>query len=146
MDDTVKTQIDSHTAQAIEASPYEDFREAYRERLRWLKDADPQAFGQALSYYNETLVPKIGDGQPVLEAWLRYGRQLGELSGAGTLYAIDASGRAMALDDVQASGDLLLHLPEQTSIPALPLAIPRDLSTHQKATLDLLVRRKLALE
>jgi hypothetical protein len=143
MDDTVKATAEARTRDAILAGPYEDFREAYRDRLRWLKDARPAAFTTALAHY-ESLVENIAQGTDPLRAWLQYGRQLGELSGAGKVHAIDASGRS--LSPTGAADEMLLHLPDDISVPALALAVPRTFSDHQKATLDLLVRRKLALE
>lgn len=143
MDDTVKSAAEVRTAEAIANGPFEDFREAYRERLRWLKDARPEGFSQALTYYNQ-LVENVARGDDPVHEWLAYGKRLGELSGAGKVYAIDASGRAQPA--AQFSEALLLHLPDDINVPALPLAVPRALSEHQKATLDLLVRRKLALE
>jgi hypothetical protein len=142
MDDTVKTGAEARTTEAIAAGALEDFREAYRERLRWLKEARPQAFSQAVAHY-ETLVSNIASGHKPVDAWLEYGRQLGELSGAGKVYAIDESGRATPASPGE--GQMLLHLPDDINVPALPLAVPRMLSEHQKATLDLLVRRKLTL-
>ena len=143
MDDTAKARVESRTAEAIAAGPYEDFREAYRERLRWLKDARAQAFSQAVASY-ERLVADVANGGDPIEKWLEYGRQLGELSGPGKVIGIDETGREVP---VSGSGNqLILHLPDDISVPALPLAIPRQLSVHQKSTLDLLVRRKLTLE
>jgi hypothetical protein len=143
MDDTVKATSEGRTRAAIEAGPYEDFREAYRERLRWLKETRGEAFTNALAQY-EILVHSIAEGADPVRSWLQYGRRLGELSGAGKVYAIDASGRS--LTPTGADGEMLLHLPDDVSVPALPLAVPRSISEHQKATLDLLVRRKLSLE
>jgi hypothetical protein len=143
MDDTVKTAAEEHTAQAIAAGPYDDFREAYRDRLRWLKDARAQAFSQAVASY-EQLVTEVASGGDPIGKWLEYGRQLGELSGRGKVVGIDESGRA---GPVNGTGtQVILHLPDDVSVPALPLAVPRQLSIHQKSTLDLLVRRKLSLE
>ena len=142
MDDTAKAKVEARTVEAIAAGAYEDFREAYRERLRWLKEARPEGFSRALSAY-ETLVQRIADGGDVTREWLSYGRQLGELSGAGKLTAIDASGRAVA--PTGAPDEMLLHLPDDIGVPALPLAVPRAASDAQRASLDLLVRRKLGL-
>jgi hypothetical protein len=144
MDDTVKARVEATTAEAIASGPFEDFREAYRERLRWLKESRPDEFARALKHY-EALAESIADGGSPIDAWLDYGRRLGELSGAGKLLAIDATGRAHPATGAS-SDELLLHLPDDTSVPALALAIPRSLSDAQKASLDLLVRRKLALE
>ncbi len=143
MDDTVKARSEARTREAIEQSPFDDFREAYRERLRWLKEARPAAFADALSHY-DALVQNIAQGADPLRAWLQYGRSLGELSGTGKVYAIDASGRA--LPPTGESNEMLLHLPDDVGVPALPLAVPRTISEHQKSALDLLVRRKLSLE
>lgn len=143
MDDTVKAAAESRTAEAIAAGPYDDFREAYRERLRWLKDARAQAFSEAVASY-ERLVADVANGSDPIEKWLEYGRQLGELSGRGKVVGIDESGRAVPVNGT--GTQLILHLPDDISVPALPLAVPRDLSIHQRSTFDLLVRRKLALE
>jgi hypothetical protein len=142
MDDTVKAKAEARTAEAIGAGPYEDFRDSYRERLRWLKESRPDAFSRALQAY-ELLVQRIADGADVTREWLVYGRQLGELSGAGKLVGIDETGRAVPPSG--GPGEMLLHLPDENGVPALALAIPRDISDAQRASLDLLVRRKLAL-
>jgi hypothetical protein len=143
MDDTAKARAEALTADMIAAGPYEDFREPYRERLRWLKETRPEAFSQALQHY-ETLVERIAGGNDAIREWLVYGRQLGELSGAGKVTAIDQTGRSV--NPTGAAGEMLLHLPNEASVPALALAIPRDASAAQRAAYDLLVRRKLALE
>ena len=143
MDDTVKSQAEARTADAIAQSPFEDFREVYRDRLRWLKEARPQAFAQAVASY-EHLVQEVAAGADALSAWLNYGRQLGELSGRGKTVGIDETGREVPANS--AVNQLILHLPDDVAVPALPLAIPREPSVHQKSTLDLLVRRKLTLE
>lgn len=144
MDDTAKARVEASSAEAIATGPFEDFREAYRERLRWLKESRPDAFAMALKHY-EALVQSIAQGSHPIEAWLDYGRRLGELSGTGKLMAIDASGRARPASGASPD-ELLLHLPDDTAVPALALAIPRSLAPAQRASLDLLVRRKLALE
>lgn len=143
MDDTVKVTAESRAAAAIEAGPYSDFREPYRERLRWLKEARPHAFSEAVASY-EKLVANVAAGTDPIAAWLEYGARLGELSGRGKVVGIDESGR-----EVQPNASpthLVLHLPDDINVPALPLAVPRTISAAQKATLDLLVRRKLSLE
>lgn len=143
MDDTVKARAEARTEAAISEGPYQDFREAYRERLRWLKDARPDGFAKALQHYEE-LVQNIADGADVAAEWLRYGRFLGELSGDGNVVSIDPTGRSVA--PTHASDQMLLHLPQDIGVPALALAIPRQITDAQRSTLDLLVRRKLSLE
>ena len=139
MDNTAKQRADALTDEAISAAELEDFREDYRERLRWLKDNRPQHFPDALSHYNDVLVPNIAAGNDPFAEWLEYGKLLGELSGAGKTVSIDETGRAKKLTNE--AGLLDLHLPEDTSVPALRLAIPRKMSDAQRATLDLLAKR-----
>jgi hypothetical protein len=142
MDDTAKLAAEARTLEAIASGPYDDFREAYRDRLRWLKEARPQAFSDAVGSY-ERLVESVAAGADPIDAWLEYGKQLGDLSGRGRVVRIDETGR-----EVPATGtgtEMLLHLPDDINVPALPLAIPRAPSEAQKATLDLLVHRRLAL-
>lgn len=138
MDDTAKRTADERTDQALSAAPLDDFRPAYRDRLRWLKESQPQSFTRALTHYNDILVPKIARGAEPLSEWLVYGRMLGELSGPGKTVNIDAEGRARPFAD--SADGLILHLPDDTGVPALALAVPRELSDAQKATLTLLVK------
>lgn len=146
MDEAAKNQVDVRTAQAIDQGPYEDFRDRYREQLRWLKETSPQGFSKALQYYNDVLSAHIAAGHDPLHEWLEYGRRLAQLSGPGRLYRIDETGRAFPETEASEESALLLHLPDDTNVRAWPLAVPRELSPHQRATLDLLVNRKLALE
>lgn len=140
MDDTAKRRVDELTERAISEGPFEDFRNAYRTRLRWLKENQARAFPEALAHYNEILVPNIAGGNEPLREWLDYGRRLGQLSGVGKAVSIDETGKSRPLsDDVRG---LILYLPEDTAVPALPLAIPRDMSDAQRATFDLLVPRR----
>jgi hypothetical protein len=145
MDDTAKAQLEAKTAQAITSGPYEDFRDSYRDHLRWLKETNPQGFSKALTYYNDILAANIAAGHDPLREWLEYGHTLARLSGPGTVYSIDESGRAQPAAD-PSNATLLLHLPDDTNVRAFPLAVPRNLSPHQRATLDLLVNRKLSLD
>lgn len=139
MDDAAKRRVDEVTESAVSTGPFEDFREAYRARLRWLKDNRPQQFPEALSHYNDVLVPNIAGGNEPLREWIDYGQRLGQLSGPGKTVCLDESGRAWPYhSDVNG---LILHLPDDVGTPALALAVPRDLSEAQKAALQLLVAR-----
>jgi hypothetical protein len=140
MNDSAKRRSDELTETAISAAMIADFREAYRERLRWLKETQPQAFNRALAHYNEILVPNIAEGTDPIAEWLEYGKLLGNLSGPGKILSIDETGRAGPASGVVAG--LLLHLPDDTGVPALALAIPKDLSDAQRATLNLLVKQR----
>jgi hypothetical protein len=146
MDDTAKSQVDARTADAISGGPFQDFRDAYRQHLRWLKDTNPKGFSTALSYYNDILAANIAAGHDPLHEWLEYGHTLARLSGPGTVYSIDETGRALPMSEISDTTTVLLYLPDDASVRAFPLAIPRELSSHQRATLDLLVNRKLSLD
>ena len=137
MDETAKATAEARTEAAIAQAPVEDFRGAFRDRLRWLKDNRADAFASALSHYNDVLVPNIARGSDPIEEWITYGRRLGELSGPGKTVSIDETGRS---GPFQGLAGLVLHLPDDTAVPALALAVPRSLSDAQKATLSLLVR------
>jgi hypothetical protein len=140
MTDTAKRRSDERTEMAISTAGWVDFREAYRDRLRWLKDTQPEAFAKALAHYNDILVPNIAEGMDPIAEWIEYGKVLGNLSGAGKVVRIDETGRARDLDDSVAG--LILHLPDDTGVPALALAIPAELSDAQRATLNLLVKQR----
>jgi hypothetical protein len=138
MDDAAKRRADERTDHALNEAPFEDFRATYRDRLRWLKDRQPQAFSKALSHYNDVLVPNIAAGADPLQEWIEYGKALGELSGTGRTVVIDETGRSSTFTGEQSG--LVLHLPESTSVPALALMVPRALTDAQRATLSLLAK------
>lgn len=132
------------TDAAFAAGVYQDPRDTYRQRLRHLKENDPQAFETARAWYEETLVPAVNGGSDPVRAWIEYGRQLAELTAPGPSFAIDLTGRAHPLS-ADPDGELLLHLPTDQAAPALPLAVPHQLSPAQRAALDLLVDRARSL-
>jgi hypothetical protein len=146
MADTEKSRAEARMDAALLESEFGDPRPAYRERLRYLREQQPDAFGAALAYYEETLVPLVAaeDSEPLL-AWAEYGRRLAELTGPGKTFAIDASGRARPQRSQAQPDQLMLHVPEDAALPVLPLAVPRQLTPAQTATLDLLVRSARSL-
>ena len=127
---------------ALARSTFEDPRPAFRDRLRLFREEQPDAFAAALQYYENVLVPAVAatESEPLSE-WVQYGRRLGELSGPGRTMAIDATGRARPHGSDAREGELLLHIPHDTATQVLALAVPRNLSAAQQATLDLLVHR-----
>jgi hypothetical protein len=120
-------------------APFADFRGVYRDRLRWLKEARASAFTTALAHYNDVLVPNIVAGAAPIGEWIDYGKRLGELAGSGKVVRIDESGRAHPYDG--SVEGLILHLPNDTAVPALALAVPRAPSEAQRAALELLVKK-----
>lgn len=121
-----------------------DPRPSLRERLRALRDGNPAAFEEAKARF-ESIVQDGDATRDTVEAWVEYGRYLGDLTGPGTLYAVDAGGRAVPWAPPPAPGILILHIPDETGAPALAVMAPTDPSPAQQATLDLLVGRRLAL-
>ncbi|MGH7475186.1 MAG: hypothetical protein ACRELD_02760 [Longimicrobiales bacterium] len=138
--------LTTHTAQ--------DPREAYRAALRGLKESRPDAFQRAIRHYEDVLVPAVADeaGEP-LQEWLRFGLLLAESLGAGSVYRIDATGRAQATTaaEILSQGgaapavpsDLLLFLPGEPGTAALSLLTPREPTPPQRATIELLIDRRL---
>lgn len=147
MNDTEKARADARTEQALADSPYHDPRQGYRDRLRRLREISPSAFAAAVNYYEEILFPALlDDSADPLSAWVEYGRRLGQLTSAGRIVAIDASGRARDYTGIPDPPSLILHLPEDTAVEALVLATPRALSDAQQASFDLLVNRARSLD
>lgn len=136
----LNARADERLKAALEEAGVADPRDAYRARLRVLKERDASAFEEALRYYEDELVPRVADedGDAVAE-WVEYGRRLGELSGAGRTVVIDRSGRSRPYEAPPPPNRLVLHLPEDDAVPALALVVPRDPSPPQRATYELLV-------
>jgi len=147
MNDTEKARAEARTEQALAESAFHDPRDAYRDRLRNLRKLSPSAYSAAVQYYEETLLPTLLDeATDPLVAWIEYGRRLGQLTSAGRVVSIDATGRA---EDYQSLNDppvLVLHLPEDTAVDALALAVPRAMTDAQHATFDLLINRARGIE
>jgi len=139
-----RAAAEERTDTAFARGLYEDPRASYRSRLRYLKENSPHAFETARAWYEETLVPAINQGTDPIDAWIEYGRQLGELTASGSTHAIDAGGRAREYSGHPA-GELILHLPDDPAAPALALAVPRQLSPAQRASYDLLIERARSL-
>jgi len=146
MSENDKARADARTDSALADSGFQDPRPVFRERLRLFREDQPAAFTAGLEYYEKTLVPSLASAaaDPLL-AWIEYGRRLGELSGRGRAVTIGPSGRARPYREELWSDALVLYLPDDTSVAVLPLAIPLELSSPQKATLDLLVQRARGL-
>jgi hypothetical protein len=141
-----RARADARTDEALAAMDFRDPRPAFRERLRWLREEQPNAFTSALAYYEQTLVPALLDENlEPLGQWLEYGRHLGELTGAGKTVAIDESGRARPYRATRLDSELVIHVPNDTAREALALAVPNQLSDAQRANFDLLIGRARAL-
>jgi hypothetical protein len=145
MSDETTRAADEALEAAIQASGARDPREFYRERLRDLKDSNPDGYRSAVTYYRETLIPAVAEGtEPPLEAWTEYGRMLAETLSPGRTVSIDASGRAHPYESPDLDR-LVLHLPDQKGTKALLVGLPPELSSAQRATFDVLVAGKQRL-
>jgi hypothetical protein len=143
MDETLRARADARLEQVLAETGRSDPRGYYRDRLRTLRERDPAAFRQATGHFEEVLLPRVagGDADP-LEEWLEYGRLLAQLEEPGRTVAIDRRGRARSYGRPAAPDALILHLPDDAGAAALVVGLPPELSAAQRATYDLLVRRR----
>jgi hypothetical protein len=143
-DEALRARADARFEQALAERGARDPRGFYRERLKEMREQAPAAFREALAYFEQTLIPAVAaEGSDPLAAWLDYGRRLAELTAPGRTVQIDASGRSGEYAPPVPLDALVLHLPEQSSRPALVVGIPMQLSPAQRAAYDLLVKGSL---
>jgi hypothetical protein len=139
MVDELTERADRVLAEALEATGARDPREFYRERLRELRQANPEGYEHAVAYYRETLIPAVANGtSPALAAWTEYGRVLAEAVTPGRTVSIDETGLARPYEG-PGPDRLVLHLPSAKGGRALLVGLPQVLSTAQRATFDVLV-------
>lgn len=143
--------------EALDATGARDPREFYREQLRALREADEEAYAEAVAYYRDTLIPSIADGSAEpLPAWTDYGVRLAELAHDGRTVSIDATGRARPREGPgegprAGPGEgwdpnaLVLHLPEEARTRAVLVQLPPEPSAAQRATWTWLVAGKYSL-
>lgn len=142
--DDARNAADTRLDAALAAAGIEDPRPAYRDRLRALRSAQPDAFARALAYFETTLVPAVAGGAEPLSAWVEYGRFLAEAAARGRVVSVDASGRARPYEPPP-SADLVLFIADDGRRGVTPLLEPGAPSEAQRATLDLLVRGRREL-
>lgn len=143
----MKDAAERATEEAFERSPWRDPRAGYRALLRHLRERDADAFGEAVADYEARVVAPVASGSvdPV-RAWLAFGTRLAERLGGGRTVRIDPNGLEIGTSDTPVEPiDLLLHLPADESARALPVAIPREITPAQQATLALLAEGRQAL-
>ena len=140
MDPQLRARAEARLEQAAAALGLADPRPAYRDRLRHLRDAQPDAFQRAVAHYEREVLPALAQNDP-LGAWLDYGRFLAALTADGAFTTIDESGRAHAYSAPLPPRSLVLFVPEDTSEAVFTAAQPLECSAAQQATIDLLVHR-----
>jgi hypothetical protein len=142
MDDDLRARADARFARALERTGARDPRDFLRRQMRALKESDAAAYRRAAAYFEETLTPAVAeDDSDPLGEWLEFARVLAELTTPGRAVWIDATGRSSDYERPVPPDALVLHLPENPGAPAILLGLPPDLSPHQRAAYDLLVRQ-----
>lgn len=135
----LKSRADARLETALGDADQQDPRPLYRPALKHLRDRDPEAFRDALRYFEEELIPAVAGEADPLDAWLEYGRRLARALGDGRLVELDSTGRARPVSDPAEARGLVLHLPDEAAAPALALRYPADPSKAQKAAFELLI-------
>jgi len=146
MSEDLTTEADRRLEDALAATGARDPREYYRERLRELKQANPDGYAEAVAFYRDELIPEVASGaSDPLAAWTEYGRHLAEALAPGRTVAVDGTGRAHAYEPPAPQDHLILHLPGARGGRALLVGLPAELTPAQRATYDVLVagRQKL---
>ncbi len=139
-----RARADERFQAALTERGARDPRDFYRDRLKEMREAAPEAYQKARRYYETRLIPAVAaEGSDPLREWLEYGRLLATLTASGRTVQIDASGLSSDYAPPVSPDHLVLHLPEQTSRPALVVGIPMKLSPAQRAAYDLLVKQSL---
>ncbi|MGD8320937.1 MAG: hypothetical protein PVJ02_10790 [Gemmatimonadota bacterium] len=147
MTDDLTQEADRRLEEALEREGARDPREFYRQRLRELKQANPEGYQKAVEHYREKLIPHVASGEvDPLVAWTEYGRRLAESLAPGRTMALDATGRAHPYEPPADRDHLLLHLPDGKGGRALLVGLPAELSTAQKAAYAVLVQGKQKLK
>jgi hypothetical protein len=146
MEPTQQQQADHRMEDALEETGARDPRQYYRDMLRDLKARDAGAYEAAVEEYLAEVVEPIASGavDPIL-TWLEFGCRLASRLHAGRTVIVDERGRTRAYEPPPSWSELILHLPENRKVRAIPVALPPDPTPAQRATLDLLALGKLRL-
>ncbi|HSW30426.1 MAG TPA: hypothetical protein VLH75_13155 [Longimicrobiales bacterium] len=146
MSDDQNARADALLEAALNEAGARDPREFYRERLKELKQANPEGYAAAVTYYRDTLIPQVasGEGDP-LAAWTEYGRRLAEAVSPGRTVSVDGTGRARPYEAPCPRDRLVLHLPGAKGGRAVLVGLPGELTSAQRATYDVLVAGKQKL-
>ena len=140
MDQELHDRADQIFEDALGKTGAKDPREFYRKRLREMKAENPDAYGEAVVYYQNELVPSIAEaGDDPLMAWQQFGCRMAELTVTGTPIEVDTTGRRRPYAPPTPADRMVLHIPQGSAGRALVVGLPAELSMAQFATYDLLV-------
>jgi hypothetical protein len=146
MSTDLRAAADARLAAAADRLRFADPRPAYRERLRALKDRQPDAFARALEHYEDTVLPALASGDDAMAVWIEYGATIAAFTATGRLVAIDATGRSTPFAKPVGESLLVLHIPDDNAAPVFIAAAPLQPTPAQQATLDLLTGNRVALD
>ena len=140
MNQKIQERADQIFEDALGKTGAKDPREFYRKRLREMKMDNPDAYQEAVAYYENQLVPSIAEARDdPLTAWQQFGCHMAELTVTGTPVEIDATGRRLPYVPPTPADRMVLHVPQGSKGRALVVGLPPELSAAQLATYDLLV-------
>lgn len=140
MDERQQKRANQVFEETLERTGAKDPREFYRDGLREMKVANPDAYREAVRYYEETLIPSIAEGGvDPLPAWQEYGCRLAQLTVPGEPVEIDETGLTHKHGPPTPPERMVLHIPKGGKGRALVVGLPPELSSAQRATYDLLV-------
>jgi len=143
MDKVLKEEADRRFEAALESSGARDPRDFYRKALRELREADPGGYDQAVSHFQEVLVPSVASGESdPLWAWREYGRLIAEVTAEGRTVAIDKTGRSQPFLPDAPMDRLVVQLPEARGGRAILVPLPPTPTSAQRAAYELLVTGK----
>jgi hypothetical protein len=145
MDPQHRQQAEDRLLAAAERLGLTDPRPSYRERLRVLREQHPDAFSRAIAHYETAVLPALAETADPMAVWTAYGGFLGRLTSDGNAYRVDATGRSQPFRPPVVPGELVLFVPDNAADDVLVMALPEIATPAQDATVDLLVKRKLAL-
>jgi hypothetical protein len=142
----LQNRADELFEESLSRTNAKDPREFYQDRLREMKGSAPDAYREAVDYYQNELIPAIAEkGADPLLSWQEYGCRLAELTTPGCPVEIDATGATHEYTPPTPEDRMILHIPEGPKGKAIVVGLPPELSPAQRATYDLLVagRQKL---
>ena len=141
----IKEKAEARLAEALRDTGAVDPRSVCREMLRELKQRGQDLYDDAISEYENSVVAGIGgEKTDPLETWLLYALKLAERIHPGRDVVIDGTGRATPLEPPPSWRDLVLHLPRDSRSPCLIVGRPPELTRAQRATVAVLVTRKVS--
>ena len=139
MTSTLQREAEERLTETLRDTGAVDPRHSCREFLRELRDRGGNAYEEAVSTFEDSVIRRIGQDQAdPLATWLEYACDLAARLRPGRDVVIDGSGRAAPLRPPPSWRDLILHLPGDQRTRCLVVGHPPELTRAQRATVELL--------